>query len=279
MTWISDNKTVIIFDAPSVLPKQTFHKADCVHFKVFGTVTEVPDQCFFDYKFLETLELPDSITKIGNSIIEKTLIKSFHVPLNCKSIHSAGSFDWTFTLEEFTISQESNYFSVIDGVLYDKAVKILMCYPSGRKSPVYTVPYGVVSFQTASSNCISRLKRFIIPQTVTDGSNILFNCTVPDIEIIIYRFPWQGKNTFPTGSNAFQSMTNYGRDNLTFITSEYYSEYYEINSSVRLFGLNGKKNIRYTDTFFSLLTTIKTVDVSKSFVSVLTTGFSNSPDI
>ncbi|EAY06739.1 hypothetical protein TVAG_310260 [Trichomonas vaginalis G3] len=278
MNWTEINKTVVFFEPPSVLPQQSFHKTDCVHFKVFGDVTEISDECFYQYKCLETLELPDSILKIGNSIIAETKIKTIHIPLNCKDLHGFGSFDWTYSLEEFTISPESRYFSVFDGVLYNKLMTKLICYPSARKAHIYTVPYGVKTFMASSTNCISFLKQMIIPQTTSDVFHLLYNCTVPDIKVIIYRFPGASASDLIIGNFSFNSMSNYGRDNLTFITSEYYSEYYEINSSVRLFGLNGKKNIRYTDTFFSLLTTIKTVDVSPSFVSVLTTGFSNSPN-
>ena len=51
-------------------------------------------------------------------------------------IDGAGSFDWAYFLEEFTIDPANQYFSVVDGILYDKNIKRLMTFPAAKNISV-----------------------------------------------------------------------------------------------------------------------------------------------
>ena len=72
------------------------------------------------------------------------------------------------------MSPDHPYLAVIDGVLFQKADKILIAYPAGIKSTTYSIPYGITTIgDSAFYNC-SSLKSVTIPDTVTSIGNDTF---------------------------------------------------------------------------------------------------------
>ena len=84
------------------------------------TVTSIGNQAFRDCSFLTSVELPDSVTSMG-----------------------VNPFEGCELLKNIQVSPEQPAFAAIDGVLFSKTEKSLICYPAGKQADAYKVPQGI----------------------------------------------------------------------------------------------------------------------------------------
>jgi predicted lipoprotein with Yx(FWY)xxD motif len=109
-------------------------------------ITEVRAYAFYDSK-IRSVEIPASVTVIVHSAREGA---SFDIP----------------TLTTISVDQGNPAFSSRDGVLFDKAGKILYTYPRGKAEVRYSIPAGVTAIgRQAFSE--SQLSSVSIPAGVT----------------------------------------------------------------------------------------------------------------
>ena len=83
-------------------------------------VTGISHSAFARCKEIETVMIPDSVTSIGSGVF-----------LDCTS------------LKEINVDENNEYFTSIDGVLFDKKVKHLRDYPAGKTMSEYVIPDSV----------------------------------------------------------------------------------------------------------------------------------------
>ena len=111
-------------------------------------VTSIGDEAFFDFNSipfaLTEISIPDSVTSIGSNPF------------------------WACPkLTNIKVSPNHPTLATIDGVLFDKIEKKLVCYPRGFTAESYSIPQGVSSIgNSACSNCLS-LTSISIPDSVT----------------------------------------------------------------------------------------------------------------
>lgn len=118
-----------------------------------NSVTSIGNYAFFACDSLTNITIPDSVVQIG-----------------------ANPFAYCGNLRSISVSPDHPYLAVIDGVLFQKADKILIAYPAGIKSTTYSIPYGITTIgDSAFYNC-SSLKSVTIPDTVTSIGNDTFYC-------------------------------------------------------------------------------------------------------
>ena len=121
---------------------------------------------------LKTVVIPDSIKWIGtHSFYKCTSLKSITLPSSLESIGNV-TFCECYSLESITVDDGNQTFKSIDGVLYSKDGKTLICYPANKQGTCYTIPDGVTIIgRTSFAFCIN-LNTVIIPYGVTtvDGA-------------------------------------------------------------------------------------------------------------
>ena len=125
--------------------------------------------------------------------------------LSVQSIQSNVFYD-NKDLYEINVNSSNEYFSALNGVLFNKDKSELICYPAGRKvSTNYEIP-GVVKHIGIGAfyNC-SVLENVVIPTSVDSiGDSAFYNCSsLEDIDI--------PRNVSSVGANAFKgtAMLNY----------------------------------------------------------------------
>ena len=141
------------------------------------SVTSVGQHAFGGCSALESIKLPDSVTKIGFCAFECcTALKNVYIP---DSVTSIG--EWAFrsctNLVSINVGANNKWYTSVEGVLFSKDRKTLICYPVG-KSGSYTIPHSVTSIgDYAFEECIT-LTSVDIPDSVTSiGEYSFYNCT------------------------------------------------------------------------------------------------------
>ena len=127
-------------------------------------VREIGKYAFFFCKSLTTVTLPDSLTSIG-----------------------ANPFSSCSKLEKIGVSPDSPVFAQIDGVLYEKATKTLVCYPAGKASDSFAVPDGILAIGDSAFYSCSSLTTITLSDSLTSiGDSAFYGCgsltavTLPD---------------------------------------------------------------------------------------------------
>ena len=99
---------------------------------------------FYHYTNLVKINLPKSVTCIGEVAF-----------WGCKN------------MKEIKVSESNKAYRSIDGVLYTKDLKTIICYPKGKEDEKFAIPSGVTCIEDIAFSGCSNLKEINIPSGVT----------------------------------------------------------------------------------------------------------------
>lgn len=131
--------------------------------RIPSTVMRICDYAFQDCSFLREIELPPSLTSVGWEAFAGTRIAEVNINSGLKRIEY-GSFGKCERLEKITVDQKNVAYKVVDGVLYHKRRKELVCCPDTRQS--FCVPAWVKSIGPGAFNGCRHLATLTIPEGV-----------------------------------------------------------------------------------------------------------------
>ena len=97
-----------------------------------------------DCHSLKYISIPESVTSIGLATLK-----------NCAS------------LENIDVDEKNEYFTVVDGVLFNKDKTELIAYNRASEATSYTIPDGVTSIALSAFSASLNLTEVIIPDSVT----------------------------------------------------------------------------------------------------------------
>lgn len=132
---------------------------------------------------LKTLILPKSVTTIESNAFLSFNITSITLPDNIQTIESL--FE-SYNLYEINLNSNNKYYTIVDGILYSKDMKILLSCPAkntkiGEK---YTIPSTVERIFPQAFNYCAGIKDLVVPSTVkTIGAYAFARCTLESITI------------------------------------------------------------------------------------------------
>ena len=217
-------KKVILNEGITGIEQYAFYDCELLEeISIPGTVTTVGNSAFYRCKNLKNIEIPEGVTKIdGSAFIFCSSLEQIKLPQSLMSIGS-GAFDNctslisvelpdnaiissdTFkeckNLSDIVISDTNNNYIVKNGILYNKNMTRILCYPAGIKDTEFFVPdtvktigdfafYGTKALESinipdsvtnigtdAFGEC-SGLKEVVIPDSVTSmGEAVFYKCT------------------------------------------------------------------------------------------------------
>ena len=139
--------------------------ADKLETVTFGAnVQYIPEQMLYDQHVLRSVELPESLTHIGEfAFAYCDLLESLDIPASVTEI-GRDAFDGCSEMKNINVAQENENYSSIDGVLFDKSATTLLYFPGGREGE-YTIPNGTKTIGQMAFDK-TRLFSVTIPESV-----------------------------------------------------------------------------------------------------------------
>ena len=197
-------------------------------------VTSIGNLAFSSCNSLIEVSLPSSIISLGVSAFSGCEnLMSISIPANVADIQSI-AFAGCKKLTSIEVDSNNENYSSINGVLFDKNITELVCYPAGKNDASYTVPNTVKSFAYGSFYDCENLTSVIIPSGVTSiGGASFWNCknlksiVIPKSVTKIDLFSFNGceslKDIYYTGTqDEWNNITiGDGNINLTSATIHY----------------------------------------------------------
>ena len=121
---------------------------------------------------LKTVEIPEGVIYIGESAFHQcTALESISIPASL-AVLDGNPFIYCFALTQINISRDNPYFKFVDGVLFSKDMKTLLCYLPKNGDSVYSIPNSVERIADAAFIQCENLTSVVIPEGVTSiGSN------------------------------------------------------------------------------------------------------------
>ncbi len=116
---------------------------------------------------LQSVRIPSSITRIGAyGFYGCSSLQTISIPASVSSIPYTAFFYCT-SLSSIQVDSRNEYYTSIDGVLFDESVSTLFCYPAARPDSIYAVPAGVATLGDFAFLNSIHLTEVTLPASVT----------------------------------------------------------------------------------------------------------------
>lgn len=130
-------------------------------------LTKIEEELFSQCTKLTALTIPSRIKTVGGWAFRGTSITSIAIPSGVSSI-AREAFVGAKRLTKIQVSSSNARYVSIDGVLFSKSKKTILCYPIGRTASSYAIPSSVkVIGRGAFAEVNSGLAKLTLPSGVT----------------------------------------------------------------------------------------------------------------
>lgn len=138
-------------------------------------VTELAPCLFWDNQVIEEVILPDTLVNIsGDTFYNSSNLRKVNIPKNVKFMGN-NPFAGCPNIE---VNNESPYFNLVDGILYNRDFTRLIYYPISKKDDRYEIKEGCRILGKHSFYLCDNLKEVVIPSSIIKLENNPFSgCT------------------------------------------------------------------------------------------------------
>jgi hypothetical protein len=151
----------------------------CYHLSsvtISNSVTSIGESAFSSCSNLSSVTIPNSVTNIGKSAFSGCSLSSITIPNSVTTI-GEGPFSFCGNLESIILEEGNQFYTMDDGVLFNKAKTILIQCLIQAKKEKYTVPDGVIRIGEEAFDYCETLTSVTIPNSVTHIGGSAFEGT------------------------------------------------------------------------------------------------------
>ncbi|MBQ7252777.1 MAG: leucine-rich repeat protein [Kiritimatiellae bacterium] len=139
-------------------------------------VEAIGDGAFVDCHYLASVAIPGSVKEIGSGAFACcTSLKSVTIPRSVTYI-GTGAFYGCLALACIAVAPGNAKYASVDGVLFSKDKRTLLCVPGGKKG-VYGIPNGVTRIAERALHGCDGLRTVTIPASVKSIGEDAFSCS------------------------------------------------------------------------------------------------------
>lgn len=119
------------------------------------------------------MSFSDNLETIGDEAFKRTGLSEVSIP---SAVSDIGKMAFvTNNIKKISVDENNQYYTSIDGVLFNKSETAIIDYPNYSDAEFYAIPQSVTSIgEYAFSGDVPSLKTIIIPDTVTEIGNGAF---------------------------------------------------------------------------------------------------------
>ncbi|MCL2771557.1 MAG: leucine-rich repeat domain-containing protein [Firmicutes bacterium] len=150
---------------------QNSSNLESVTFEEGSTLQRFGNDVFNGAGRLSDITIPEGVTHIGNRVFAGTRLSSITIPASVQSIGNhvfIGDF-----LEYIEVDEDNEFYSSIDGALYNKAQTVLIVVPK-RWTGDFVVPEGVIEINSDAFHQCSRITSITLPESLEIIGNSVF---------------------------------------------------------------------------------------------------------
>lgn len=140
-----------------------------------ATIQEIGEGAFTNCQALRQVALPEGLRRMGSIAFDGCpLLTRISLP---DSLSDMGDnpFRGCANLCEITVSEDHPYLETIDGVLFSRPDKRLVCYPMGRSDVRYSVPEGIQVIGAMAFDRDLYIQEIVLPESLLTIGQEAFN--------------------------------------------------------------------------------------------------------
>lgn len=155
-----------------------FEFEDVVKVTIPNTVTTIKDFAFYVCENLSSLTIPDSVTSIGKGAFEWCeSLTSINIPKDVMEI-GENAFLGCKKLSSFDVDEDNQYYTSVNGVLYNKDKTTLIQYPLAKADASFVVPESVETIESFAFDQCENIENITLSEKVdTIGDSAFRYCS------------------------------------------------------------------------------------------------------
>ncbi len=242
---------IVLSDSVIEIEEGAFYNCESlINLTMSNNIEKIDDKAFYACRKLNSILFPNTLKEIGEEVFRHdNELTSIHIPASVTTI-GVETFTGLKGLTQITVDAANQKYCSVDGVLYSKDMKTLICYPAGKTNISFIVPDGVEtlgveafyyseSLQTIhlpESLCViddyvfwhcKNLLNITIPANVTSIGVIAFNgCSALTDIVFANTTGWYATKTKDAVDGDVQDVTDSAVNATTLKLSYGYGDYY-----------------------------------------------------
>ena len=163
---------------------------------------------------LKKVNLPDSLTQIGQSAFYMAPIEEVHIGKNVSQIGSYAFYACP-NVEELDVAEDNAWFTVVDGVLFDKSMSRLIWYNISKTDAKYETPDTVRTISVGAFVNSENLKSIVFNDGLeTIEQRAAYNCS--SMETVILPASLRSIGTYAFGGESSYKTVGYKGNEVSF---------------------------------------------------------------